>query len=281
MAERKSGPVKPPILDLTARPPERAAAKPTEASDATDPARPDPGMTKAPSGAGGPAETRTSRTPAPKPRGTFSPVARLVGVGLFGALAGGAIGLAGAWGLATLGLWPERPVSGANSSLADEMTALYVRKSDLGGILDRTLGPVTSELADVKAELAGVEARLSSDPTGELAGLGTRIDRLESGLADLAQRRDAAPAASDAGAASAIAALDGGLSALAERVAALEAQPAPAPQDLSGIEAGLAAARAEIGRTRRGSGRARRDAAAAAGRPEATARPVGPCRRAR
>ena len=160
MAERKSGPVKPPILDLTARPPERAAAKPTEASDATDPARPDPGMTKAPSVAGGPAETRTSRTPAPKPRGTFSPVARLVGVGLFGALAGGAIGLAGAWGLATLGLWPERPVSGADSSLADEMTALYVRKSDLGGILDRTLGPVTSELADVKAELAGVEARL-------------------------------------------------------------------------------------------------------------------------
>jgi hypothetical protein len=170
--ETKTGPVKPPVLDLKAN--ETGADKPE-----SKPA----------------AATQTPIPPKP-PRPPQPDTAPASGGFAFGAaLAGGVLGLAGAYGMAWFGLWPAvpAPVPAADPRLAQFATAI--------------------------PELETVTQTTQS----ELAALNQRIGALES--AEPAPTAAAAPAPAEAVDLSGV---EGDIAALSARLDALAAAPAPA-----------------------------------------------------
>lgn len=157
----KSGPVKPPVLDLKARPTSGDAARP-EAIAAAAAARPKP------------TEKPAATAPAPSTGFGFGP-----------AVLGGVLGLAAAYGLAFFGLWPTTPVASpvADPRLANFATAIpeletvtQTTQSELAALNQRVgalesaepAAATTSTAAPV--DLSAVEA--------DIAALGTRIDGL-------------------------------------------------------------------------------------------------------
>ena len=193
-SETKSGPVKPPVLDLTAREtgkPESESAKPETAKSAE------------------PKESASKPTP-PKMPVPAEPEREFA----FGAaIAGAVLGLAAAYGLALLGYWPSAPapVLQADPRLAQlgsaipelqtvtqttqsELSALNARVAGLekaGGTAVASAPPV--DLGGVQADIAALSARvdgLGAAPTNavaatdvdalktDLAGFGTRLDEL-------------------------------------------------------------------------------------------------------
>ncbi|MDB5530856.1 MAG: hypothetical protein JWR51_3959 [Devosia sp.] len=192
-SETKSGPVKPPVLDLKAREtrPEGEsvkpeAAKPAEPKDAA--AKPTP--PKAPASA--------------EPEREFA----------FGAaIAGAVLGLAAAYGLALLGYWPSAPapvvqadprVAQLGSAIPELQTVTQTTQSELAALNARVAGlekaggtavasapPV--DLGGIQADIAALSARvegLGAAPANavapadidalktDLAGFGTRLDEL-------------------------------------------------------------------------------------------------------
>ncbi|MBU1174190.1 MAG: hypothetical protein KKH72_02225, partial [Alphaproteobacteria bacterium] len=192
MAERKPGPVKPPTIDLTAREqktdtqePENKAAEPSAALRQPD-ADPMPG--RAPSTAAGrrpagtekkPAgETASADAPPPKRGGS----ARFVVAGLAGTLLGGALGLAGAYGLAFFGYWPGGGADAEIAALREDIGALYVKRSEIGGIVDRSVGEVGSELSGLDTRLLALETAVPEDMTPALDALDQRVSALTTDL---------------------------------------------------------------------------------------------------
>lgn len=192
--ETKSGPVKPPVLDLKAREtgkPESESAK-LEAAKAAEPKEPVNKPT-------------TPKAPAPvEPEREFA----------FGAaIAGAVLGLAAAYGLALLGYWPSAsaPVVQADPRLAqfgsaipELQTVTQTTQSELGALNARVAGlekaggtavasapPV--DLGGIQADIAALTTRvegLGAAPANavapadidalktSIAGFGTRLDEL-------------------------------------------------------------------------------------------------------
>lgn len=189
--ETKSSAVKPPVLDLKAR---EAAAQDKKPEPRESAAKPQP-----------------TPKPAPKPA---EPAPASGGFAFGAALAGGALGLAAAYGLAWFGLWPSQPVAPAPADprLAQFATAIpeletvtQTTQSELAALNQRlgaleAAGPDTAaapaqapDLAAVEADIAALGQRidaLGAAPTTEadtgavdalrteLTGLGTRLDEL-------------------------------------------------------------------------------------------------------
>lgn len=159
--ESKTGPVKPPVLDL--KPRETGAGKP-EAKPESKPA-----LAKEPSARVKPAETAPAS-------GGFA----------FGAtVAGGVLGLAAAYGLAWFGLWPTAPAPApaADPRLAQFATAIpeletvtQTTQSELAtlnqriGALESVAPAIPATASTPPIDLGGIE--------GDIAALTARIDTL-------------------------------------------------------------------------------------------------------
>ncbi|MCR6671185.1 COG4223 family protein [Devosia ginsengisoli] len=159
--ESKTGPVKPPVLDLKAR--ETGAGKPE--------AKP---------------ESKPAPAKEPPPRAKPADTAPASGGFAFGAaVAGGVLGLVAAYGLAWLGLWPTTPAPtpAADPRLAQFATAIPE--------LETVTQTTQSELAALNQRIGALESAEPAAPAtasaapvdlgnieGDIAALTARIDRL-------------------------------------------------------------------------------------------------------
>ena len=216
MADEKSGPVKPPVLDLKARPAEtKPASKP-------DTAKPDPSKSESPK-----PEKPAAASVAPKPAEPAKPTESAARVKVtppaaverpfpvLAMLGGGVIGLAAAYGLAWAGLWPSTPAAPLpadprlaqfQAAIPELQTVTETTQSELAALNQRigsleTAAPTASatapapavDLGAVEAEIAALAARVdalgSAAPAGgsaedlatlrsELSGLSGRVDEL-------------------------------------------------------------------------------------------------------
>lgn len=144
----KTGPVKPPVLDLKARETEKPASKP-----ASPEAKPGPR----------PAQAR--------------PVASQPGFALGAAVTGGAIGLAAAYGLAWFGLWPttSAPAPAADPRLAQFAAAIPE--------LETVTQTTQSELAALNQRIATLE---TAAPASSVAAVATEPPDVSGILSDIA-----------------------------------------------------------------------------------------------
>jgi hypothetical protein len=165
----KSGAVRPPVLDLTAREAGAGAKKPEPPRQSADK----------------PAAESVRETPkpsqsAPPPPRASSPV--------LPAIAGGVLGLAAAYGLAWFGLWPTTP---APTPAADPRLAQFASAIPE---LETVTNTTQSELATLTRRVAGLEsngpASSSAEPV-DLAPIQTEISALTQRIDTLAN----APAA--------------------------------------------------------------------------------------
>lgn len=203
--ESKTGPVKPPVLDLKAR--EASAARPEPAVE-TKP-EPKPAAAKDAPARARPAEAAPASG----------------GFGLGAALVGGVLGLAGAYGLAWFGLWPSTPAPApaADPRLAQFATAIPE--------LETVTQTTQSELAALNQRIGALESAEPAAPATAAAAAPVDLSGVEADIAALTARMDtlaATPApAADTGAVDALrtelAALNTRLDEVAARLGTAEA----------------------------------------------------------
>lgn len=198
----KSGPVRPPVLEGTARPAADAAPEPKTGS------KPEP-------------KTGSPPPASPPPRADDRP-AGSGGAFILSALLGGAIGLGAAYALAWSGLWPA-PVQAPTP--ADPRLAQFAAAIPELEQADTT---IRNEFAALDTRLANLEARPAEPPAStpteadaalaeDIAGLAARLDELAASSGSASQ-----PTAGT-GEAEAIRALEAELNEIRDRVAALDA----------------------------------------------------------
>lgn len=167
--ESKTGPVKPPVLDLTAR--EAGTGKPETKVESKPETKPEAKPTPA-----------TETIARPKPA---EPV-QSGGSALGAALTGGVLGLAAAYGLAWFGLWPTTPATApaADPRLAQFATAIpeletvtQTTQSELAALNQRigTLESAEPAAPATTAEAAPVDLGAVE---GDIAALNARLDTL-------------------------------------------------------------------------------------------------------
>jgi hypothetical protein len=275
-AEGKSAAVKPPVLDLTAResstsapsteapvkkdkPESKTSPKPT-----TPPAQPDSKVSTKPS---------STVPPSPKSADKASGTAQSRSRFPIGAtLAGGVLGLAAAYGVASAGLWPSQPSSAPapDPRLAQFATAIpeletvtQTTQSELAALNQRIAAleeaePVVAaapppapapapaepvDLSGIEASIAQLQSRIDALPTEpapeiDVEGLRAEIAAIGSRVDELAGRLGAAETNLEA--------LD---TSVAQTTAALAEQPADIgavlqlPLILSGLETAFATGR--------------------------------------
>ena len=230
MANNRSGPVRPPTLDLEARrketqadattPPESEADAPER--DTLDPGEPLPGEDL-------PRETvetpepesseKTARPANPVPQPPQRPRGSRAGRRALLVLGGGILGLALAYGLAALGYWPGGTNLGpyesrlaALEARAPEPVPEGVSPEALAAVEDRvaalesapapdanteteaTLAMLAEQVDALEARLAALVAagpEVDSETVDALAGLSRGLEAAQSGLADLTAQVDA------------------------------------------------------------------------------------------
>ena len=189
--ESGSGVVKPPVLDLKARPSATAGAADSKSSTippSGTAAPPKPGVPPTgkaddkPAASASPAASSSAGKPAgapPQPKGAGP--GGLVGA----AIVGGVLGLGGAYGLAVAGLWPAPPQT---APVADpQIAALSQAVPELETVTQTT----QSELARASQRIAALESAAATPPAEganaapdvsgieeSIAALNTRIDEL-------------------------------------------------------------------------------------------------------
>ena len=225
--ETKSGPVKPPVLDLKARETgkvEAEAPKPTPAAASTAPKD---------------ATSRPSAVKAPAREESTG------GFGIGAALVGGLLGLAAAYGLAYLGYWPSAPVPATQadprlaqfgSAIPELQTVTQTTQSELAALNQRVAGLEKaggSPVASAPADLGGLEADVAA-LTARVEGLGTAPDNA------------VAPADIEA-LKTAIAAIDAQLAELGARVGTNEAAVRTVESSVTATSAALAQQPADVG----------------------------------
>lgn len=205
MAERKKGPVKPPMIDLTAR-----------TGDATDSPPPTP------------EDDRDSPEPEPvaAPNGVRSTTALplLLAAGMCGGVLGAALSLA----LAAAGLFPGPAPDARIETLASEVNALRAAMPPAG--LDTALVALGSDVASLKSAIASLPPAEKADLsaiTAELTALSDRLDAVAAGASS-----------ADAGAIAArLDALATSLADLDDRLTEGEAAVTALPPRLEALEA--------------------------------------------
>ena len=168
----KTGPVRPPILEGTAKPAAGSASadasKTTTSASANKPNKPAPKATA----------SKAASEPAPSSGGSG-------GVWLAG-FVGGILGLGAAYGLAWFGLWPapEQAAPPVDPRLAQFATAIPE--------LETVTGTVQDELSTLTGRVGALEADFADQPSGaidtsnlasteDLAALSARLDELAAG----------------------------------------------------------------------------------------------------
>ncbi len=244
MADKPTGPVKPPTLDLEARKTGAGEGKPEPGAAKEGATGPDVSSDKKPqttAGAGKP-EAKPSpakETPAsaPKPSASGStpaektkyssrpaPLMPLIATGLGGA----ALGLAAAYGLALAGLWPQD----GTAPDADRLATLETRMARAENAIEATSASLTEAASRLEAVENTAPAALPDDlPDAQaIAALEARIDELG------ARIEGVAAGASGEGAAS----IGEDIAQLDERLAALESREAQPDAQVQALSAELA-----------------------------------------
>ncbi|MET3927785.1 hypothetical protein [Devosia sp. 2618] len=243
----KTGPVKPPVLDLKAR---ETVAK-TDAKD--QPAATEPKDKPAETRASQPAAAKTAEMPSSLPPPPIAPTpaapAKSSGFAFGAAITGGAIGLVAAYGLASVGLWPTTP---APAPAADPRIAQFASSIPE---LETVTQTTQSELATLNQRISAIESAepaatpvaAPSEPT-DLTGIETEIAALMTRMDTLAATP--APAADTAtldGLRSDLAALGTRLDELGARVGTAEAGLRTLDTTMTETTATLAAQPTDIG----------------------------------
>lgn len=204
MAERKSGPVKPPTIDLTARDKKpmdagstaakpdvtaRAAeTKPAEKSDAGNSTR-----------MGSPPESIKPK-PNSKPGERSGGSSTVLFAGLLGAGGGAVIGLAAAYGLAAAGYWPGTTAidtarfadSQALGDLAGKVAANAAARDQLAGAIAEARTKADAQIAALKSQMDGFDSAQTADVSGQIKPLADEVATLKVSIADLSNRLDSA-----------------------------------------------------------------------------------------
>jgi len=246
--ESTSGPVKPPVLEGTARP-SGGAASARPAAEEAKPADSKPAGNEARK----PASAASPGQPQAKP---LSPI--------WPALGGGVLGLAAAYGLAWAGLWPAQPAPAAPSdpriaqmasdipelrtvteTTQSELATLTQRLGELeGGVVQSgepvDLGGIEADIAALTARIDGLDTPTPATPQADedTAALREELTALDTRLDELAARLGTTEAS--------VTTLN---SSVAATTAALDAQPSDIgavlqlPLVLSGLEAAFGSGR--------------------------------------
>lgn len=226
----KSGPVKPPVLDLKARP---AEAKPASKAE---PKKPEP--PKSFDDKPKPADA-TATKPVPAPPTKSQPT---TGLAFGAAIAGGVIGLAAAYGLAAAGLWPTTPTPAPTPDPRIAQFGSAIPE------LQTVTGTTQSELATLTRRVATLEAAPTPTATTPAAAA-TDLGPLESQLAALSTRLDSLAAepvaATDT---TAIEALRTELAGITGRIDELGARIGSAEANLRTLDTTVAATSATVAR---------------------------------
>jgi hypothetical protein len=254
MAERKSGPVKPPVIDLTARPAGDAKpdagkpeAKTAEKPKPTEPPKPAAAFKPAEPPKPGEAMRPTSPPkPSPPAPGRWAPA-------IAGGIGGAVLATAICYGLAYAGLWPSN--TGDTSARLDQLGQRLAQSEKTGA------GNVTA-LADLNTHLAGLE----TDFAAKLAAASSALDQVKASVAKAQPAADLAPvmtqlktlsgrldaiaagaSSADAGAIAAnLTSVQKGLSDLSDRLATLDTRAGATDTALTSLKSGLDSAQAAI-----------------------------------
>lgn len=214
----KSGAVKPPVLEGTARPAE--SVKPSPAPKPGPAPKPEPTKSAEP--------TKPESKPITPP--PVSPAESGAGTAWLAGLVGGVVGLGAAYGLALLGYWPA--VAPAPQPADPRIATISTAVPEL----ETVTSTLQDELARLTARVAGLETNPgAAAPTGDAAP----SDQLVGDLAALSARVDdlaAAPQAAGETTAQNAAAI----AALETEIAALRQASAQAQTDLDGVSAKVA-----------------------------------------
>lgn len=236
--ENKPGAVRPPVLDLKARPAGGEPTRPEVAKvDAGSAGASKPGGPAMPgSGSGSSDRPKPADVPKPaepakpadRPRSAAAAAPPAAGFGFGAALVGGLLGLGAAYGLAYAGLWPAPP---AAPVVADQRLASFSKSiPELVTVTQTT----QAELATLNQRVATLE-KAPATPAGnagsadmtaisdKLAALGSRVETLA-----------AAPASAADGAS--VEALRNDLVALGNRIDALAARVGIAEAGLQSLD---------------------------------------------
>lgn len=223
MAERKSGPVKPPVIELTAREAEKPAAATTARGKAAEAAEA--------TAAEAPAAAEEPVRPAPPPR----PQARLAMPWSAISIAAVAGALLGAGLVYGLGNW--LPLPNQRPMIADPAARLDATDSSLNDIKTRLAAIEEQSQRLAAVEEQGKRTQVSLDAT---------IAQLDSGLNEVRQAVAAVPTA-----AADLAPLETQLKGLEDRLTAIgagasSADAAALAKTISSIEAGIAELRTQL-----------------------------------
>lgn len=182
MAERKSGPVKPPVIDLTAQ--KSASSSATQSGAAkteTTAASADP------KGAARPSKPAADTTAKPK---TSSPKSNIVAIAATAMVGGAILGGGLAYGLASFGYWPEKPATSVQPASTEQLDALtqivtaqQSRQETLKTELEKSVtgleNNLTKRLNSLDERLGALEADTGSAPV-DLAPLNSALSDLQS-----------------------------------------------------------------------------------------------------
>lgn len=243
MAERKSGPVKPPVIELTAREAEKPAAATTARGKAAEAAEA--------TAAEAPAAAEEPVRPAPPPR----PQARLAmpwSAISIAAVAGALLGAGLVYGLGNwLPLPNQRPMiadpaarlDATDSSLNDiktRLAAIEEQSKRTQVSLDATIAQLDGGLAEVRQAIAAVPA--AAEPV-DLAPLETQLKGLEDRLTAIGAGASSADAAALA---KTISSIETGIAELRTQLTALDQRVAATDNAISGLKGDVSATQTAI-----------------------------------
>jgi hypothetical protein len=257
MAERKSGPVKPPVIDLTARPADTRAEVPADKADAPADKAAAPAATASTEQATAKAPperpaAETPATPPAAPRRRVWPAALAGAIG--GAVLGAIIAVAVSYGLAERGYWPgERARAGQVADLEQRLAALEAAGpaaqtaiTDLSGKFAALQADIGQRLDGASTALAAVQqsvAKLQAAPAADLGPIEAQLRTVSSRLDAVA----AGASSADAGALAAnLATVQQDLAALSQKVGALTDRVAAGDTTTKELKAELDSAKAAI-----------------------------------
>lgn len=248
MVDRKSGPVKPPVIDATVRKRDVSGSDATEPqSKSAVPPTPEQGAAeKKATAQQPPIPQRQEESPKAQPRQPVGPnkpgAESVVLLPFLASTAGGAlIGLALAYGLALAGFWPGQP-----DTVGDRIAGLENRLSQMETAAQT--GPAAGDLA-LRLDELDTQIRVSADAQSEQAAsfsemiptMSERLNEFDQTLTDLSLRLDAVAAGASTADAEAISAqlgqLQNEMSSLSDAVETLNSAAPAVDQRLSALEA--------------------------------------------
>lgn len=249
MAERKSGPVKPPVIDLTARPAKSSVpeeAKLAEAQATTTPpkpeaieAKPRPEAAKAKPSDSKPVDSKL--TPKPSTAAPAKPANPWLYAGL-GAIGGAILGTGLTYGLATAGLLPSAAPVFANPApqLTDQANRIAALENKLADSTGQVMGLAKTVDAQ-KADIATLQS--AKPPTVDLAPIDARLKT----LSDRVEAIAAGASSADAGALAAnLATLQKSLGDLGSKVTTLADAQSATDGKVGALNGEIAAAKAAL-----------------------------------